>query len=144
MRTLSDSAERRRVGGRCVSAALFPVSRAAGVTRDFRSCKTSTGRVRLQMMRSPSQWPASPRPSMVFGRSWIDARRPLYVCSWGTGSPRDGCPNRSSRDAIKGRKSPLNNLIMLKAQASPRPLCEGNELDRDEALLRCREVVGVI
>src|ERR1700726_2179960 len=57
-----------------VSAALFPVSRAARVTRDFRSCKTSTGRVRLQMMRSPSQWPASPRPSMVFGRSWIDAR----------------------------------------------------------------------
>ena len=28
----------------------------------------------LQMMRSPSQWPASPRLSMVFGRSWIDAR----------------------------------------------------------------------
>jgi hypothetical protein len=20
----------------------------------------------------------------------------LYVCSWGTGSPRDGCPNRSA------------------------------------------------
>src|SRR5580700_5304412 len=57
-----------------VSAALFPVSRAASVTRDFRSCKTSTGRVHLQMMRSPSQWPASPRLSMVFGRSWIDAR----------------------------------------------------------------------
>jgi hypothetical protein len=38
-----------------VSAALFPVSRAASVTRDFRSCKTSTGRVHLQMMRSPSQ-----------------------------------------------------------------------------------------
>src|ERR1700729_4072562 len=30
-----------------VSAAVFPVSRAASVTRDFRSCKTSTGRVHL-------------------------------------------------------------------------------------------------
>ena len=57
-----------------VSAAVFPVSRAASVTRDFRSCKTSTGRAHLQMMRSPSQWPASPRLSMVCGRSWIDAR----------------------------------------------------------------------
>src|SRR5271163_2590646 len=38
-----------------VSAAVFPVSRAASVTRDLRSCKTSTGRVHLQMMRSPSQ-----------------------------------------------------------------------------------------
>ena len=57
-----------------VSAAVFPVSRAASVTRDLRSCKTSTGRVHLQMMRSPSQWPASPRLSMVLGRSWIDAR----------------------------------------------------------------------
>jgi hypothetical protein len=118
-----------------VSAAVFPVSRAASVTRDFRSRKTSTGRAHLQMMRSPwwiptrsatpstalvpqrkvgvsipnaglllgfqgtktarregisspfsdaggctspqnsaLQWPASPRPSMVFGRSWIDAR----------------------------------------------------------------------
>src|SRR5271167_1979311 len=56
-----------------VSAAVFPVSRAASVTRDLRSCRTSTGRVHLQMMRSPSQWPASPRFSMVFGRSWIDA-----------------------------------------------------------------------
>src|SRR5208337_2247631 len=55
-----------------VSAAVFPVSRAASVTRDLRSCKTSTGRAHLQMMRSPSQWPASPRLSMVFGRSWID------------------------------------------------------------------------
>src|SRR5208282_6011495 len=57
-----------------VSAAVLPASRAASVTRDLRSCKTRTGRVHLQMMRSPSQWPASPRLSMVFGRSWIDAR----------------------------------------------------------------------
>src|SRR5580700_554060 len=40
-----------------VSAAVFPASRTASVTRDLRSWRTSTGRVRLQMMRSPSQWP---------------------------------------------------------------------------------------
>ena len=28
-------------------------------------------------------------------REAILERRPLYVCSWGTGSPRDGRPNRS-------------------------------------------------
>src|SRR3979411_1873349 len=44
-----------------VSAAVFPASRAARVTRDLRSWRTSTGRVRLQMMRSPSQWPAQIR-----------------------------------------------------------------------------------
>ena len=38
-----------------VSAAVFPTSLAASVTRDLRSWRTSTGRVRLQMMRSPSQ-----------------------------------------------------------------------------------------
>src|SRR3954471_22246755 len=32
-----------------VSAAVFPASRVARVTRDFRSCRTSTGRVRLQI-----------------------------------------------------------------------------------------------
>ena len=52
-----------------VSAAVFPMSLAASVTRDLRSWRTSTGRVRLQMMRSPSQWPASvlastPAPEM--------------------------------------------------------------------------------
>src|SRR2546430_10639276 len=36
-----------------VSAAVFPTSLAASVTRDLRSWRTSTGRVRLQMMRSP-------------------------------------------------------------------------------------------
>src|SRR5271170_5213874 len=36
-----------------VSAAVFPVSRAASVTRDLRSCKASTGRVHLQMMSRP-------------------------------------------------------------------------------------------
>src|SRR6202040_1321264 len=40
-----------------VSAAVFPVSLAASVMRDLRSWRTRTGRVRLQMMRSPSQWP---------------------------------------------------------------------------------------
>src|SRR5262249_30035374 len=42
-----------------VSAAVFPASRAASVTRDLFSWRTSTGRVRLQMMRSPTQWPPS-------------------------------------------------------------------------------------
>ncbi len=32
------------------------------------------GRVGLQMMRSPSQWPMLARASMSFGRSWIEAR----------------------------------------------------------------------
>ena len=38
-----------------VSAAVFPTSLAASVTRDLRSWRTINGRVRLQMMRSPSQ-----------------------------------------------------------------------------------------
>jgi hypothetical protein len=40
-----------------LSAAVFPVSLAASVMRDLRSWRTSTDRV--QMMRSPSQWPTS-------------------------------------------------------------------------------------
>jgi hypothetical protein len=40
--------------------------------------------VHLQMMRSPSQWPASPRLSMVSGRSWIDARS--LMASRGSGA----------------------------------------------------------
>ena len=57
-----------------VSAAVFPASLAASVTRDLRSWRTSTGRVRLQMMRSPSQWPPSVLPSTVLGRSWMETR----------------------------------------------------------------------
>jgi hypothetical protein len=38
-----------------VSAAVFPASLAASVTRDLRSWRTSSGRVRLQMMRSRAQ-----------------------------------------------------------------------------------------
>ena len=37
-----------------VSAVVFPASLAASVTRDLRSWRTSTGRVSLQMMRSPA------------------------------------------------------------------------------------------
>lgn len=44
-----------------VSAAVFPATRAANVTRDFRSCRTRTGRMCLQMIGSPSQWPTSAR-----------------------------------------------------------------------------------
>jgi hypothetical protein len=50
-----------------VSAAVFPTSLAASVTRDLRSWRTSTGRVRLQMMRSPSQWPTSVLASAFLG-----------------------------------------------------------------------------
>ena len=57
-----------------VSAAVFPASRAASVTRDLRSWRTSTGRVRLQMMRSPSQWPPSILASTFLGRSWMETR----------------------------------------------------------------------
>jgi hypothetical protein len=45
---------------------VFPASRAASVTRDLRSWRTSTGRVRLQMMRSPS----SGRPRFWHRHSW--------------------------------------------------------------------------
>src|SRR4029077_19800035 len=68
-----------------VSAALFPVSRAARVTRDFRSCKTSTGRVRLQMMRSPSQWPASAFNGL---RTIMDRRSILDGVARGPGATR--------------------------------------------------------
>src|ERR1700693_5291861 len=50
-----------------VSAAVFPVSRAASVTRDLRSCKTSTGPVHLQMMRSPSQKEFDPASGRMLG-----------------------------------------------------------------------------
>jgi hypothetical protein len=48
--------------------------RTASVTRDLRSWRTSTGRVRLQMMRSPSQWPPSVLASTFLGRSWMETR----------------------------------------------------------------------
>ena len=74
-RQAADEAQTLRFPHRSLFALPHPEFRQfSHGLRDFRSCKTSTGRVRLQMMRSPSQWPASPRPSMVFGRSWIDAR----------------------------------------------------------------------
>src|ERR1700727_761840 len=63
-----------------VSAAVFPASLAASVTRDLRLWRTSTGRVRLQMMRSPSQWPPSVLPSTVLGRSWMETRFLMVSC----------------------------------------------------------------
>ena len=67
---------RAKIGSmtKIVSAAVFSASRAARVTRDLRSWRTSTGRVRTQMMRSPSQWPASVLASMFFGRWWMETR----------------------------------------------------------------------
>src|SRR5271168_5367460 len=70
-----------------VSAAVFPVSRAARVTRDLRSCKTSTGRVHLQMMRSPSQWPGL---AAAFNglRTIMDRRSILDGVARGSGATR--------------------------------------------------------
>src|SRR4029077_10634226 len=70
-----------------VSAAVFPVSRAASVTRDFRSCKTSTGRAHLQMMRSPSQWTASPAAFNGL-RTIMDRRSILDGVARGSGVTR--------------------------------------------------------
>src|SRR4051795_3328013 len=61
-----------------VSAADLPASRAASTNRVLRSSRTSTGRVRLQIKRSPSQCPASLRSWTSSGRSWIE-RRPAMV-----------------------------------------------------------------
>jgi hypothetical protein len=57
-----------------VSAADLPASLAASTNRVLRSLSTSTGRVRLQISRSPSQWRASPRSATASGRSWIERR----------------------------------------------------------------------
>ena len=57
-----------------VSAADLPARRAASTNRVLRSLSTSTGRVRLQISRSPSQCPASGRPWTASGRSWMERR----------------------------------------------------------------------
>ena len=62
-----------------VPAADLPASLAASTSRVSRSFGTSTGRVRLQIRRSPSQWPASRRCSTASGRSWIEARPAMVV-----------------------------------------------------------------
>src|SRR3954447_34519 len=61
-----------------VSAADLPARRAASTKRVLRSSSTSTGRVRLQSSRSPSQCPGSFRSWTSAGRSWIE-RRPAMV-----------------------------------------------------------------
>src|SRR4051812_29267583 len=48
-----------------VSAADLPASLAASTNRVLRSLSTSTGRVRLQIKRSPSRCPASLRPAIL-------------------------------------------------------------------------------
>src|SRR5271166_4489473 len=50
-----------------VSAAVFPVSLARSVTRDLRSWRTSTGRVRLQMMRQDIVMTANLTPRKCLG-----------------------------------------------------------------------------
>ena len=57
-----------------VSAADLPASRAASTNRVLRSFSTSTGRVRLQIKRSPSRCPAARRSCTSAGRSWIERR----------------------------------------------------------------------
>ena len=61
-----------------VSAADLPASLAASTKRVLRSLRTSTGRVRRQISRSPSQCPASLRSWTASGRSWME-RRPAMV-----------------------------------------------------------------
>jgi hypothetical protein len=82
-----------------VSAAVFPVSLAASVTRDLRS----------KMMRSPSQWPMS-------ARSWMEARS-LIVWLAASVTPR--------LQSKKSRKANLNALpsrrfqLAFRAQTPP-------------------------
>jgi hypothetical protein len=82
-----------------VSAAVFPVSLAASVTRDLRS----------KMMRSPSQWPMS-------ARSWMEARS-LIVWPAASVTPR--------LQSKKSRKANLNALpsrrfqLAFRAQTPP-------------------------
>src|SRR5271166_238168 len=106
-----------------VSAAVFPVSRAASVTRDLRSCKTSTGRVHLQMMRSPSQWPASPRLSMVLGRSWIEARSLMVSRARVWRDVDDGVCGDASDNATRPRLlcGPIDEGVDCLAADRPQP-----------------------
>jgi hypothetical protein len=60
-----DAAEHRDIA-EMVSAAIFPVSRAALMQDEHRPRALADDEVALPM--------ASPRLSMVFGRSWINAR----------------------------------------------------------------------
>src|SRR5215207_8181888 len=62
-----------------VSAADLPASLAASTNRVLRSLRTSTGRVCRQISRSPSQCPASRRPSTASGRSWMERRPAIMV-----------------------------------------------------------------
>src|SRR4051794_2168100 len=80
-----------------VSAADLPARRAASTKRVLRSLRTSTGRVRLQIRRSPSQCPGSFRSSTSAGRSWME-RRPAMVLRGGRARrrPRLARPRGSS------------------------------------------------
>src|SRR4051794_5877316 len=105
-----------------VSAADLPASRAASTNRVLRSFRTSTGRVRLQISRSPSQCPASFRSWTSSGRSWIE-RAPL-----GDGAPRLTSPAAAAPGAPARQQLPeLLGLL-------PGPVDEGVDgLGRDGA-----------
>src|ERR1700704_4882095 len=61
---------------------LLAARGAAGVAGDgtLGGEARGRGRVRLQMMRSPSQWPPSVLPSTVLGRSWMETRFLMVSC----------------------------------------------------------------
>src|SRR3954451_1907962 len=113
-----------------VSAADLPASLAASTKRVFRSSRTSTGRIRRQISRSPSQCPASLRPWTSAGRSWME-RRPAMVLP-GPPPPSPGPPARQQ----------LPELLAL----LPRAVDEGvDRLERDRtepALLAALEPAG--
>src|SRR4051794_12645165 len=74
-----------------VSAADLPASLAASTKRVFRSLRASTGRVRRQISRSPSQCPGAFRSWTSAGRSWME-RRPAMVLRDCRARRRHGAP----------------------------------------------------
>jgi hypothetical protein len=78
---LSSGGKRMKTAMRvaAVSAVLLPASLAARVSREARSCRTGTGWVRRQNMKSASQSPSFSRPMTASGRSWIERRSVIVV-----------------------------------------------------------------
>src|SRR4051812_30569723 len=112
-----------------VSAADLPASLAASTKRVSRSSSTSTGRVRLQIKRSPSQCPASLRAWTGSGRSWIE-RRPAMV--------ERGCRARRRPRRARPRGSRCYGASGADQAPSPleasteRPMPQRNDLSRSD------------
>src|SRR3954467_7672598 len=117
-----------------VSPADLPARLAASTKRVFRSSRTSTGRIRRQISRSPSQCPASLRPWTSAGRSWME-RRPAMVLP----GPPPPSPGPPARQQLPELLAPL-----------PRAVDEGvDRLERDRtepallaALEPARDLLG--